>query len=111
MKKGKVTIYTEFLAVALLLTFFAYRFWRLHPLVALLIFVLSYGCCYWLLEKNRHFRTAVSAAAVLGWSALAFFGSKWVGHVSDATAWVFAMLVFLVAVLGYTEVLVFRRYK
>jgi len=111
MKNKKATIYTEFLAVALLITFLAFRFFRLHPAVALLIFVLSYFCCYLLFQKNRRFRTGFSIVAVFGWAALAYFLGRWIGHVSSATAWVFAMLAFLIAILAYRDFLVFKKYK
>jgi len=111
MKNKQATVYTEFLAVALLLTLLAFRFFRLHPLVALLIFVLAYLTCYLLFAKSKGFRTFFSIAAVFGWAALAYFLSRWIGHVSGTTAWVFAMLVFLIAILGYRDLLVFKKYK
>ena len=111
MKNTKATIYTEFLALALLLTLLAFRFFRLHPLVALLIFIGSYALCYALFTYNKSFRTFFSIAAIAGWSALAYFLSRWIGHVSSATAWVFAMLAFLVALLGYLDFFVFRKLK
>lgn len=111
MKNKKVTIYTEFLAVALLLTFLAYRFFRPHPLAALLIFVLAYAVCYLLFARKKGFRTFFSIAAIVGWAALAYFLSRWTGHVSTATAWVFAMLAFLVAILAYRDFFVFKKLK
>ena len=107
----KATIYTEFLAVALLITLFTYRFFRLHPAVALIIFAASYGISYLVTGNSKGARTVFMVVGVLGWSALAFFVSRWIGHVSDATAWVFGMLACLVAVLGYADVLEFRKYK
>ena len=111
IKNRKATVYTEFLAVALLLTLLSYRLFRLHPAVALLIFIAAYVVCYLLFLKNKTFRPAFSIIAVLGWAVLAYYTSRWVGHVSGATAWVFAMLAFLVAVLGYRDVILFKKYK
>jgi len=111
MKNKKATVYTEFLAIALLVTFLTFRFFRLHPLAALLIFILAYLCCYALFVKSKRFRVWFSIAAVVGWAALAYFLSRWIGHVSGATAWVFALLAFLVAILGYRDFFVFKKYK
>jgi len=111
MKNKKASIYTEFLAIALLITFLSFRFFRLHPAVALLIFVLTYLCSYLLFQKNRRFRTGFTIIAVIGWAVLAYFMSRWIGHVSSATAWVFAMLAFLIAILAYRDFLVFKKYK
>jgi hypothetical protein len=111
MTSKKATVYTEFMAVALLVTFLSYRFFRLHPAVALVIFIAAYAICYLLFLKNKTFRTAFSILAVFGWAALAYFVSRWVGHVSSATAWVFAMLAFLVAILGYRDILSFKKYR
>jgi hypothetical protein len=111
IKNKKATVYTEFLAVALLLTFLSYRLFRLHPAVALLIFIVAYLVCYLLFLKNKTFRSAFAVIAVFGWAVLAYFTSRWVGHVSSATAWVFAMLAFLIAILGYRDFIVFKKYK
>jgi len=111
MKNKKANLYTEFFAIALFITFLAFRFFRLHPVAALFIFVITYLCCYLLFLKNKRYRTAFSIIAVFGWAALAYFGSRWIGHVSGAAAWVFAMLAFLIAILGYRDVLVFKKFK
>ena len=111
MKNKRATVYTEFLAVALLVTFLAYRLFRLHPAVALLIFIAAYAVCYLLFLKNKTFRSVFSVIAVFGWAALAWFVSRWAGHVSSATAWVFAMLAFLIAILGYRDFIVFKKYR
>ncbi len=109
MKHKKATVYTEFLAVALLVTLLAYRLFRLHPAVALLLFIAAYVICYLLFLKNKTFRSVFSVVAVFGWAILAYFASRWIGHVSTATAWVFAMLAFLIAILGYRDFIVFRK--
>jgi hypothetical protein len=112
MKKNKkMSVVTEFFGAALLVTLWAYRFFRLHPAVALLLLIAVYACCYLLFTKSSWFRPVFSAAVVLGWAALAYWLSKAVGHVSDATAWVFAMLAFLVSILLYKDFFEFKRYK
>jgi len=109
MKNKKATVYTEFMAVALLLTFLSYRLFRLHPAVALLIFIVAYTVCWLLFLKNKTFRLAFSIVAIFGWAVLAYFASRWIGHVSATTAWVFALLAFLVALLGYKDLIIFKK--
>lgn len=102
-KRQNKILYIEILIAAVVLCFFSIHYLQVHPAIGILIGIAAVLLFFFLFFANKIFRYLFSILFSTIWATGAFLAGQYLEKTSNTTAWVIAILAFVISLWAHKE--------